>query len=159
MASSSRSRWLVLCLPTALLTCGAPPQASPVVPAVVADVVGIEAGGKAMAYSFAVGIASADTGCEQYADWWEVVSLEGDLIYRRVLTHSHVAEQPFVRSGGPVPVGADTVIWVRAHMHPAGYGGRALKGSVAAGFEVASPEAGFAAELAEQEPLPKGCAG
>jgi hypothetical protein len=150
---------LALWLPGALLACGAPPQASPVVPTVAADVVGVEAGGRPLAYAFAVGVASADTGCEQYADWWEVVSLEGDLIYRRVLTHSHVAEQPFVRSGGPVPVSADTVVWVRAHMHPTGYGGRALRGSVAAGFEAAAPLAGFAAELAELEPLPKGCAG
>jgi hypothetical protein len=157
MAPSRRSCSILVCFQLVTLACsGQPPDVSP---PVLAGVVSVKSAGEPGVYRLAVGLASPDTGCEQYADWWEVVSLEGDLIYRRILTHSHVAEQPFVRGGGPVPVGADTVVWVRAHMHPTGYGGRAFKGSVEAGFEVASPAAGFAARLAERDPLPKGCAG
>ena len=58
---------------------------------------------------------------------------------------------------GPVPIQADTVVWVRAHMNTGGYGGMAFKGSVKAGFKQAVHDAGFAADLAKQAPLPDGC--
>jgi hypothetical protein len=122
-----------------------------------ADVIAVQAGGQPGAYQFNVGIRSPDKGCAQYADWWEVVSEDGKLLYRRVLLHSHVDEQPFTRSGGPVPIQADTLVWVRAHMNTSGYGGAALKGSVKTGFKPAVPDAGFAAGLAKQAPLPEGC--
>lgn len=122
-----------------------------------ADVIGVQAGGSAGAYQFNVTVKSPDTGCKQYADWWEVVSTDGKLLYRRVLLHSHVDEQPFTRSGGPVPIQADRVVWVRAHMNTAGYGGVAFKGSVKTGFKQAVPDAGFASGLAKQAPLPEGC--
>jgi hypothetical protein len=86
-----------------------------------------------------------------------VLSQDGRLIYRRTLSHSHVAEQPFTRGGGPVSVLADTVILVRAHMHPTGYGGTAFKGSVRDGFHAANLPASFAANLAEQPPRPPNC--
>lgn len=123
-----------------------------------ADVTTVQASGQSGAYRFSVGIRSPDKGCSQYADWWEVVSTDGKLLYRRVLLHSHVSEQPFTRSGGPVPIQPDTVVWVRAHMNTGGYGGVALKGSVNAGFTASEMPAGFAAKLAAQPPLPDGCA-
>jgi hypothetical protein len=122
-----------------------------------ADVVAVLASGVPGVYQFNVGIRSQDLGCAQYADWWEVVSTDGKLLYRRVLLHSHVDEQPFTRSGGPIPIQADTVVWVRAHMNTGGYGGAAFKGSVKTGFKQAMPEVGFAAGLAKQAPLPDGC--
>jgi hypothetical protein len=117
----------------------------------------VDVSGSENAYQFAVAIRSPDTGCEQYADWWEVVSPDGDLLYRRILLHSHVNEQPFKRSGGPVAIGSDTVVIVRAHMHPHGYGGLALQGSVAGGFNAVQLEPDFAAGLEQLEPLPTGC--
>lgn len=125
---------------------------------VVADVTAVEATGEAGSYQFSVTIASPDTGCDQYADWWEVLDDEGNLLYRRILAHSHVDEQPFTRSGGPVEIQPDQVVWVRAHMNTDGYGGTALRGSPAAGFEPAPLAADFAADVADQEPLPEGCA-
>lgn len=122
-----------------------------------ADVVAVQAAGQPGAYHFNVGIRSPDLGCKQYADWWEVVSESGALLYRRVLAHSHVNEQPFTRSGGPVSIQPDTIIWIRAHMNTGGYGGTAFKGSVKTGFKQAIPENGFAAGLAQQSPLPDGC--
>ncbi|MEO0948865.1 MAG: hypothetical protein AAFY11_12110, partial [Cyanobacteria bacterium J06641_5] len=108
--------------------------------------------------TFAVTIRSPDTGCGQYADWWEVLAEDGELLYRRVLAHSHVGEQPFTRSGGPVAVAADRVIIVRAHMHPTGYGTQALRGTIATGFEeIALPE-GFVAAAATEAPQPPPCA-
>ena len=123
-----------------------------------ADVQAVQVSGEPGAYSFSVTIKSPDSGCGLYADWWEVVSLEGELLYRRVLLHSHVNEQPFTRSGGPVPVDAGQTVWVRAHMRPGGYGGQALHGSVEHGFEPADPGPDFAEALADQEPLPEDCA-
>jgi hypothetical protein len=121
-------------------------------------VVSVEVSGDPGAYRFRVGVQSPDTGCDQYANWWEVVTEEGELVYRRVLLHSHSGEQPFERSGSPVPVDANTVVYVRAHMHPTGYGGQAFRGSAQAGFEAVELVADFAADLSEKEPLPQGCA-
>jgi len=132
------------------------PSATPA--AAVADVRAVSVSGEANAYRFSVEIESPDLGCEQYADWWEVLSVDGALLYRRILAHSHVDEQPFVRSGGPVPIAPDTVVWVRAHMHPGGYGGVAFKGSVAGGFQAADYAPDFALDAAETPPLPDGCA-
>jgi hypothetical protein len=123
----------------------------------LADVVSVSTSGAPGAYQFAVTVRSADTGCQQYANWWEVLAEDGRLLYRRVLLHSHVDEQPFTRSGGPVSIGPDKVVWVRAHMHPAGYGGTALRGSVRTGFRPAALAADFGANLAQQAPLPRGC--
>jgi hypothetical protein len=122
-----------------------------------ADVIGVRASGSPGAYQFNVTIKSPDTGCQQYADWWEVVSEDGKLLYRRVLLHSHVDEQPFTRSGGPVPIKPETVVWIRAHMNNTGYGSVAFKGSVKGGFARAETPANFAAGLAKQPPLPEGC--
>ena len=119
---------------------------------------GISISGSPGDYGFHVTVSSPDTGCVRYADWWEILRSNGDLVYRRVLRHSHVNEQPFARSGGPVPLQRDDVVWIRAHMHPDGYGGKALRGSVASGFAPANLPADFAAGLATRSPLPDGCA-
>lgn len=125
--------------------------------AALADVAGVTVSGEPGAYRFNVTVRSPDKGCAQYANWWEVASEDGRLLYRRVLLHSHVDEQPFTRDGGPVAIGPDTIVWVRAHQHPQGYGGVAFRGSVRAGFRAAAPPTGFAAGLAKTPPLPAGC--
>ena len=124
----------------------------------LADVLEVEVSGDAGAYSFSVTVASPDSGCTRYADWWEVLSTEGELLYRRVLLHSHTDEQPFTRSGSPVPIAADQTVWVRTHMFPHGYGGAAMRGTPATGFNTDSLAVDFAASVAEQEPLPQDCA-
>ncbi len=79
-----------------------------------AEIVSVVVSGNENGYSFSVGIKSPDTGCDQYADWWEIISEDGNLVYRRVLAHSHVDEQPFVRSGGPVAVTKEQTVYIRA---------------------------------------------
>lgn len=123
----------------------------------LANVVSVNTSGNNGAYRFAVQIRSGDTGCRQYADWWEVLSEDGRLIYRHLLAHSHVKEQPFTLEGGPVAVAADTTIWIRAHMNPDGYGGVALKGSVRDGFKTSPMPPAFASKLAQQPPQPGAC--
>lgn len=123
-----------------------------------ASIVSVSTSGEENAYTFSVGIASPDTGCEQYANWWEVISENGDLLYRRILGHSHVNEQPFVRSGGAVSITSSTVVIIRAHMNTSGYGTTGYKGSVSEGFSEFIIDEGFASELTTQDPLPDGCA-
>ncbi len=123
----------------------------------MASVVSVTVSGTENNYTFNVGISSPDTGCNQYADWWEVVTEDGTLLYRRVLLHSHVNEQPFVRSGGSINVTSNTTLIIRAHMNTSGYGVNAYVGSVSNGFKATTLENNFALELAMQEPLPSGC--
>jgi len=109
-------------------------------------------------YTFAITLRTPDTGCERYANWWEVTDADGKrLFYRRILWHSHVREQPFTRSGGPVPIGPDTVVVVRLHMHPEGYSPLALKGSVQSGFLPVRLPKGFGAALKQLPPQPEDC--
>jgi len=124
----------------------------------LAGVVKVEVKGKRGAYTFGVTVWSPDTGCQQYADWWEVVTPDGGrLLYRRILLHSHVSEQPFTRSGGPVSVGPNDVVMVRVHVQPTGYSPLALEGSAAAGFEAVRLPDGFGSELVREPPRPEGC--
>lgn len=123
-----------------------------------ATVTKVEFSGEENAYTFNVTIASTDIGCDQYADWWEVIDMEGNLVYRRILTHSHVNEQPFTRSGGAVTISETTEVYVRAHMNNSGYGSSVQKGSVTTGFAASELDVEFAQSLAETAPLPDGCA-
>ena len=154
----------------AVLTAAATPTSSPEITQVTedasnetdekifADVTDVSARGPDGTYSFSVTISSPDTGCTQYADWWEVLSEEGDLIYWRVLAHSHTEEQPFQRSGSPVEIEPGQTVIVRAHMNASGYGGVAMRGTVDEGFEEVTLESAFAADAESQGPLPESCA-
>ena len=145
-----RSLWLAI----ALGCTGATPPAPD--PSGSADVVGVEASGDAGAYTFSVTVRSPDTGCDQYADWWEVVTTDGQLVYRRILTHSHVDEQPFTRSGGPVAVQAADPLVIRAHLNTGGYG-QVHVGSVSGGFG-AGGAGDLPASIETADPQPDGCA-
>jgi len=123
-----------------------------------ASVISITSSGKENKYTFSVGVLSPDKGCNQYANWWEVISENGTLIYRRILTHSHVNEQPFVRSGGSINISANDVVIIRAHMNTSGYGVIAFKGSVQSGFKSVTLEDDFAQNLEKINPQPGKCA-
>lgn len=134
-----------------------------------ANVVAVAASGDAGSFTFDVSIESADIDCSQYADWWEVLSEDGELIYRRILTHSHTDENgtsdpdapgnTFTRSGGPIDIAADEVVVVRAHMSNSDvYNGAVMRGSVTTGFDEA-PDLGadFAADVEDDPPQPESC--
>ena len=110
------------------------------------------------AFLFEVTVASPDTGCDSFVDWWEVVTPAGELLYRCVLLHSHVSEQPFTRDGGPVATEPADEVIVRAHMNTTGYATGAMRGSFRAGFRPVQLEPGFAGSAEALEPLPDGCA-
>ena len=78
-------------------------------------------------YTFDVTIKSDDTGCDKYADKWDIVAPDGRVIGTRVLAHPHEDEQPFTRSldGVSIPSGV-TKVTIRAHDKVEGYGGKEM---------------------------------
>lgn len=80
-----------------------------------ADVVGVKAVQAANGWRFDVTVLHDDTGWDHYADKWEIVDENGNVLGVRVLAHPHENEQPFTRSltGVKIP---DTVkqVTVRA---------------------------------------------
>jgi len=123
-----------------------------------AVVTAVDVSGSEDNYIFSVTLESPDTGCDQYADWWEIFDKEENLIYRRILTHSHVNEQPFTRAGGAVAIKEDTFVYIRGHMNNLGYSSLVFGGTVKDGFEALELSIEFAAELVETAPLPNDCA-
>lgn len=122
-----------------------------------ADVIAVKTSGNEGAYRFAVTLKSNETGCEQFANWWEVLSEKGELLYRRILVHSHPDTQPFTRSGGKLNINKYENVYVRAHMNKLGYVGAVMKGSVSQGFKTVTDLPKFKKNIEMQKPLPTGC--
>ena len=124
----------------------------------VADVIGVTVKETSSTYRFSVTLQSDETGCAQYADWWEVLSAKGELLYRRILVHSHPDTQPFTRSGGSVNIASNETVYIRAHMNTVGYKGDVFSGSIDKGFKKVTKVPNFSKMLETQKPLPSGCA-
>jgi hypothetical protein len=83
-------------------------------------------------WTFHVTVRHPDTGWEDYADGWDVLTPDGTVIqpdpsspFTRLLLHPHETEQPFTRSqSGIVIPPAATQVRVRAHDLVDGFGGR-----------------------------------
>jgi hypothetical protein len=83
-------------------------------------------------WTFHVTVQHRDTGWEDYADGWDVVTPDGTVLktdpddpFTRLLLHPHENEQPFTRSQSGVEIPDDvTQVRVRAHDLVDGYGGR-----------------------------------
>ena len=57
-----------------------------------------------------------DTGWNHYADKWQEVDSEGNVLGGRVLSHPHFCEQPFPRGLGDVEVPKGiTTVYIEAH--------------------------------------------
>jgi hypothetical protein len=91
-------------------------------------------------WTFEVTVRHPDTGWEDYADGWDVVTLQGVVLKRRpddpftrLLLHPHESEQPFTRNqaGLAIPEGVTQVI-VRAHDIVDGFGGQEVTVDLAA---------------------------
>jgi hypothetical protein len=83
---------------------------------------------------FHVTVEHPDTGWDDYADGWDVVTPDGSVLklnpddpFTRLLLHPHVGEQPFTRSqsGITIPHGISKVR-VRAHDIVDGFGGEEI---------------------------------
>jgi hypothetical protein len=83
-------------------------------------------------WTFHVTVQHPDTGWEDYADGWDVLTPDGTVLkpdpdspFTRLLLHPHESEQPFTRSqnGIVIPPGV-ILLRVRAHDLVDGFGGR-----------------------------------
>ena len=76
---------------------------------------------------FDVTVRHDDDGWQHYANRWEVLSPDGEVLATRVLAHPHDNEQPFTRSltNVRIPAGLSEVV-VRAHDSVHEYGGKEL---------------------------------
>lgn len=93
-----------------------------------ADVVGVRMTQRGETYNFAVTVRHADAGWDHYANKWEVLTPDGEVIDTRELAHPHDNEQPFTRSLGGVRIPAGLAkVRVRAHDKVHGYGGAEME--------------------------------
>ena len=78
-------------------------------------------------YRFEVTVKHADQGWDHFADRWEVVAPDGEILASRVLAHPHTTEQPFTRSlsGVRIPIEVHHVT-IRAHDSVHAFGGHTL---------------------------------
>jgi hypothetical protein len=83
-------------------------------------------------WTFHVTVKHPDTGWEDYADGWDVLTPEGEVLkpdpgspFTRLLLHPHENNVPFTRSQSSIaiPEGV-TLVRVRAHDLVDGFGGR-----------------------------------
>ena len=100
-----------------------------------ADVVFVEASRQEDgSWTFSVTVSHPDTGWEDYADGWDVVLPDGEVIrpdpdspFTRLLLHPHENEQPFTRSQRGIIIPENvTAVTVRAHDLVDGFGGRTV---------------------------------
>ena len=71
-------------------------------------------------YGFNVTVRHDDTGWEHYADKWEVLDLDRNVLATRILYHPHVDEQPFTRSLSAVKIPAAESILIEVSSTSAG---------------------------------------
>ncbi|MCI4660606.1 MAG: hypothetical protein MRY63_02125 [Neomegalonema sp.] len=73
-------------------------------------------------WTFDVTLRHGDTGWEHYADAWEVLTPQGEILATRVLHHPHENEQPFTRSLSGIAIPEDLcMVMVRGHDKVHGY--------------------------------------
>ncbi len=97
-----------------------------------ADIVAVEVESSAkQTYSFKVTVSHADQGWDHYANRWEIIAPNGEILAKRILAHPHTNEQPFTRSlsGVKIPVDINQVT-VRAHDSVHAYGGTTMRVSL-----------------------------
>ena len=74
-------------------------------------------------WTVSVTLSHGDTGWDDYADGWRVVTADGTVLGVRELLHPHVNEQPFTRSLSSVEVPAESgEIFVEARTNVSGWG-------------------------------------
>lgn len=78
-------------------------------------------------YRFDVSVSHADEGWDHYANAFEILDADGNILGTRTLLHPHVGERPFTRSlaGVVIPNSLDKVV-IRANDSVHGTGGREL---------------------------------
>ena len=122
-----------------------------------ANVIDVDVDGSGGTYNFYVTLRSDETGCNQYANWWEILDEESNLLYRRILIHSHPTDQPFRRGGSSINVLPSQTLYIRAHMNSSGYKGEIFKGSISKGFYRSDDSIKNSSITESLSPQPSGC--
>jgi hypothetical protein len=129
-------------------------------------------------YQVTVTLQSPDQACDDYADWWEVLSEDGTLVGRHILEGPQGFEKPF-ESQAVMPVeDPSQVLIIRAHFSSdvdetfisygnlpylddeipsSKYPNQAMKGSIQKGFKSVRIPRRFAAKVERQDPQPGPC--
>ena len=88
-----------------------------------ASIEGVTARANGDAWTFSVTLRHGDTGWDDYADGWRVVTSDGTELGLRTLFHPHVEEQPFTRSLSGVMIPKDiTRVYIEARTNTDGWG-------------------------------------
>ena len=86
-----------------------------------------EARASGKGWTISVTLRHGDTGWDDYADGWRVVTQSGDVLGTRTLYHPHVNEQPFTRSLSSVAIPEDTQrVFIEARTNKTGWGAARL---------------------------------
>jgi hypothetical protein len=101
-------------------------------------------------------VLHADVGLRHYADRFEVLAPDGEVLGVRVLEHPHVHEQPFVRRlvGVEIPEGIREVT-LRARDSQHGYGGREMRVKLEPPAETPKPPDASAERADTVSPAPR----
>ena len=76
-------------------------------------------------WTVSVTLRHGDTGWDDYADGWRVVTAAGAVLGTRELLHPHVDEQPFTRSRHFASLPADVPLFVESSTTRTGWSGPA----------------------------------
>ncbi|RDC75280.1 hypothetical protein DLJ49_00560 [Rhodovulum sp. 12E13] len=92
-----------------------------------AEIVAASAERGPQGWTVSVTLRHGDSGWDDYADGWRVVSDGGEVLGTRELLHPHVDEQPFTRrlSGLDLPEGRH--VWVESSTNTTGWSGDRLR--------------------------------
>ncbi|MEL6206950.1 MAG: hypothetical protein AAFR47_16790 [Pseudomonadota bacterium] len=88
-----------------------------------AEIVASDARAAGATWTVSVTLRHADTGWDDYADGWRLVTPEGTVIATRELLHPHVDEQPFTRSLSGVSLPQDVQVLVESSTNVTGWSG------------------------------------
>lgn len=92
------------------------------------EIVDVQVSKMGMNWRVDVTLEHPDSGWDHYADGWDVLDAEGNLLGHRKLLHPHVDEQPFTRSLNNLmfPDGTREV-YVRARCSAEGWAGETVR--------------------------------
>lgn len=74
-------------------------------------------------WTISVTLRHGDTGWDDYADGWRIVTDEGAVLATRPLAHPHVTEQPFTRSLSGLDLPAGTPLFIESSTNVTGWSG------------------------------------
>lgn len=88
-----------------------------------AEIVDATAQERAGTWTVSVTLRHGDTGWDDYADGWRIVTESGRVLGTRTLHHPHVEEQPFTRSLSGVDLPKAEPLFIESSTSVTGWGG------------------------------------